>query len=560
MFINHLTSFGAKNFKSFDTNSDNAVPIKRVNIFLGRNSSGKSSLLRILPLLRQSIETQTSKSPILWLGKLVDFDSYNNVKNKNTRHENEELNAVSFSFNFDYQPSEYIEKMILMNKFPSQIYDGKNLFLKSFGKDKLKFQADLALYENHTKLVITINDNKNLRIEVDYFESSINSYTIYYKDKNFEFKIEDNAIVVADDKIHLFPIMDFFGSINNNRAENDLILKNLFEKISYSPFDAFCDRQLLQILVQQNCFESVKKFQKALTKLDATIAFNAIQSIAFHFDTNISAQNMSLFNSEIMRKHINENSLTTEIIDYIQMNRLMKLSHSLIEILDLDLITYLSGIRYIAPIRATNPRFVSSQNLQIKEMDVTGSNLPMILQSLNKNNISELSNWLKENFRFELQVETSTSNHISIMIKPEGESYYYNLADVGFGYSQLLPLVSSIWFELNYLKKQNTQIVTFIIEQPELHLHPEYQYRLAYALGSLVSNNPNINLILETHSKPILDAFSQAIREKKLSNTDISMSLFAKNHDGNSSIRNIQFDESGVVQNWPAGFLSSGAI
>ena len=48
------------------------IKIKPLTILLGQNSSGKSSFLRVFPLLKQSIESRTS-GPILWSGRLVDF-------------------------------------------------------------------------------------------------------------------------------------------------------------------------------------------------------------------------------------------------------------------------------------------------------------------------------------------------------------------------------------------------------------------------------------------------------------------------------------------------------
>ena len=51
------------------------IELRPITILVGRNSSGKSTYLRSLALLRQSITTRTS-SPILWYGDQVDFGSY----------------------------------------------------------------------------------------------------------------------------------------------------------------------------------------------------------------------------------------------------------------------------------------------------------------------------------------------------------------------------------------------------------------------------------------------------------------------------------------------------
>ncbi|MCM5621666.1 hypothetical protein NEH44_13630, partial [Xanthomonas hortorum pv. pelargonii] len=71
------------------------IPVKKINILVGMNSSGKSTLIRIFPLLKQSVEVRT-KGPILWYGRLVDFGSL-----KQVRSEGGEDVPVSLSFDLD---------------------------------------------------------------------------------------------------------------------------------------------------------------------------------------------------------------------------------------------------------------------------------------------------------------------------------------------------------------------------------------------------------------------------------------------------------------------------
>ncbi|WP_412034465.1 AAA family ATPase [Vibrio sp. Vb1980] len=55
------------------------VELKPINVLVGTNSSGKSSFLRVFPLLRQSIERRT-RGPILWNGTYTDFESFSTSK------------------------------------------------------------------------------------------------------------------------------------------------------------------------------------------------------------------------------------------------------------------------------------------------------------------------------------------------------------------------------------------------------------------------------------------------------------------------------------------------
>lgn len=85
------------------------IAVKKINVLVGMNSSGKSTLIRLFPLLRQSVEVRT-KGPILWYGRLVDFGSLNEV-----RSEGAGADPVSLSFNLELaqrssRPSKFVLK------------------------------------------------------------------------------------------------------------------------------------------------------------------------------------------------------------------------------------------------------------------------------------------------------------------------------------------------------------------------------------------------------------------------------------------------------------------
>jgi AAA15 family ATPase/GTPase len=71
------------------------IEIRPITVLVGRNSAGKSTFLRSLPLIRQSIETRSS-APILWYGDLVDFGDF-----KTAISEDEKAGTAVFSFKVD---------------------------------------------------------------------------------------------------------------------------------------------------------------------------------------------------------------------------------------------------------------------------------------------------------------------------------------------------------------------------------------------------------------------------------------------------------------------------
>lgn len=74
------------------------VKLSPITILVGANSSGKSTFLRTFPLLKQSIETNTS-GPIVWFGRYVDFGSAKEAVRVGASH-----SQVTLSFKLSLSP------------------------------------------------------------------------------------------------------------------------------------------------------------------------------------------------------------------------------------------------------------------------------------------------------------------------------------------------------------------------------------------------------------------------------------------------------------------------
>ena len=71
-----MKSIQVKNFRSFQDSGK--IEFNDVNLFLGKNSSGKSSILRLFPLFKQSILHEL-RGPFMWYDETYDFGSFSNV-------------------------------------------------------------------------------------------------------------------------------------------------------------------------------------------------------------------------------------------------------------------------------------------------------------------------------------------------------------------------------------------------------------------------------------------------------------------------------------------------
>ena len=120
-----------------------------------------------------------------------------------------------------------------------------------------------------------------------------------------------------------------------------------------------------------------------------------------------------------------------------------------------------------------------------------------------------------------------------------------NLMDVGFGVSQVLPVLAALF--------RAGGPTMFLLQQPELHLHPSAQA----ALGSLFCRTAEggRQLIIETHSEYIIDRVRMDIRDRETALTpdDVSI-LFFERSDLDVRIHSLQFDEQGNVLGAPDGY------
>ncbi|MFC6877539.1 AAA family ATPase, partial [Flavobacterium myungsuense] len=120
-----------------------------------------------------------------------------------------------------------------------------------------------------------------------------------------------------------------------------------------------------------------------------------------------------------------------------------------------------------------------------------------------------------------------------------------DLTSVGVGVSQTLPLLVGL------LTAPHNSI--FIVEQPELHLHPAVQARLA---DFMLSARPDVAVVIETHSESFITRVRRRAAEEAIAVTDVDIS-FVEPHDGGSIARTLQLSEFGDLSEWPDGFLSS---
>ena len=94
-----------------------------------------------------------------------------------------------------------------------------------------------------------------------------------------------------------------------------------------------------------------------------------------------------------------------------------------------------------------------------------------------------------------------------------------NIVDVGYGVSQILPILVHI------LNSDIDEMTYFLLQQPEVHLHPRVQAELSSLMVKL-ANDSNRSFIVETHSDYMLDRARIEIIRGNIRPEDVSLIYF----------------------------------
>jgi len=159
-----------------------------------------------------------------------------------------------------------------------------------------------------------------------------------------------------------------------------------------------------------------------------------------------------------------------------------------------------------------------------------------------------ISEWMQKMaliYSFELKSIAENRKDYELRIKKSENSSEVLITDVGFGVSQILPVLV-----LCYYAPENS---TIILEQPEIHLHPSVQAMLADVLMEVVKER-KIQVIFESHSEYFLHRIQRRVAEQQIT-PDQTVLYFCSMGETASHIENLQLDLSGNISNWPKDFF-----
>ena len=223
---------------------------------------------------------------------------------------------------------------------------------------------------------------------------------------------------------------------------------------------------------------------------------------------------------------------------------------------------FMNRVAYLAPLRATADRSYRVQDISVNDVDPDGKNLAMFMYSLSEAERASFAAFTEEHLGFESKIELSGMN-AEILVKEPGAYRHINLVDIGFGYTEVLPLMAILWSTCCRERDEGDRPTSLLaIEQPELHLHPAHQVKLAGAIAGAFRTSRDagreVKIMVETHSEGIVNGLGNLIQKGVIGAEDVQIVIFDQDPETRQTeVRIAGYTQDGALNDeWPFGFFA----
>ncbi len=222
----------------------------------------------------------------------------------------------------------------------------------------------------------------------------------------------------------------------------------------------------------------------------------------------------------------------------------------------------IQGVRAIGAFRQQPKRQYEFQGHSSQALDLAGQSVvdALIEDSTRRGKrrnslLPSVNQWLRRIGRVRVQPlrQISRTRRIfEVRLKDTDSGRWANFADVGFGIGQALPVI------VEGLRAEPG--TTLLIEEPEIHLHPDAQLAMGDFLADLARSGKQV--LVETHSENLLLRLRRLIvggrrggRNRRLDPSDVSIIYVDKDREGESHATRLSIDDLGQIKGWPEGFM-----
>ncbi|MDO9326433.1 MAG: AAA family ATPase [Methanoregula sp.] len=435
---------------------------------------------------------------------------------------------------------------------------GKTSILQSIGLLKqtvtsnseniIKFRGDIDL-GNFQNILSQHSDSDEIRFNIEFDDDSSFDFNIISNKngvqvKNFacdngEFSYSIKNITLQSENAK---DMDKY---NYEDIEFDISKKSsLFEVLNFK--DQSQDQMNFDVFTQ-NLKKLLKKSHPKIFRENFIFGFGIDLSANSEFSSFIKSTYQLLEQSEskvdVGTRDGNEKIIFKQKRAYFLINFLLNMQFETLNY-NKRLKKKFERISYLGPIRYPPRRFYDIG--KFKNCGYYGEHYASVLadnERIFKSTKKVLLDW---NVLKDLVINRDIDKKIiELKVKTDITENEVNISDVGFGTSQILPIIVE-----SLLSPPDSLI---LIEQPETHLHPKIQQDFTEFIVKLSKKK---NFLIETHSSYIIERLRTLIMKNRISPDNVKIYYVEQNEDKESSIiQEIKIDIFGRYSNLPPNYL-----
>jgi predicted ATPase len=234
--------------------------------------------------------------------------------------------------------------------------------------------------------------------------------------------------------------------------------------------------------------------------------------------------------------------------------------------LELALEERLENLSYLGPLRSPPERLYSWSGNVPEDVGWRGQNAVQAILAASDRMLNwkpkspripfeqVIAEWLVEMnllHSFSVSPIAPDRDEYEVRVKTSARAEEVRLTDVGFGVSQVLPVLVQAFYAPPHS--------TVLMEQPEIHLHPAVQASLADLLIAAITAREDgaprgVQLIVESHSEHLLRRLQRRIAEEEIDENDVAL-YFCYPASNGSEIDRLELDTYGDIVNWPPDFF-----
>ena len=192
-----------------------------------------------------------------------------------------------------------------------------------------------------------------------------------------------------------------------------------------------------------------------------------------------------------------------------------------------------------------------------------GSDMPMSLVNMSRADKERWEELKGRLIKFGKDSGLFTDIHVRRLGKSMGDPFQLqvkvkgpkaNIIDVGYGVNQILPLLVRVLEVPQEISPsvQGSESKTFLMQQPEIHLHPRGQAELASLLIDTVKKEGH-NFVIETHSDYMVDRARIEIMKGRIAPEDVSL-IYLGPSGNHVKVHNIAFDDQANLLDAPSSY------